>query len=47
VVRTCASIETSRRDLGFEPGTPIEAGLPRFVTWYRAYHGIRGPGCHR
>jgi UDP-glucuronate 4-epimerase len=40
VVRTCADIEASRRDLGFEPKTPIEDGLPRFVAWYRAYHGI-------
>ena len=39
VVRTCADIEPSRRDLGFEPKTPIEQGLPRFVEWYREYHG--------
>jgi UDP-glucuronate 4-epimerase len=40
VIRTCADIEASRRDLGFAPKTPIEEGLPRFVAWYRAYHGI-------
>jgi UDP-glucuronate 4-epimerase len=40
VVRTCADIEASQRDLGFEPKTPIEDGLPRFVAWYREYHGI-------
>ena len=40
VVRTCADIEASTRDLGFEPKTPIEAGLPRFVAWYREYHGV-------
>ena len=40
VVRTCADIEASRRDLGFEPKTPIEDGLPRFVAWYRDYHGV-------
>jgi UDP-glucuronate 4-epimerase len=40
VVRTSADIEASRRDLGFEPRTSIEDGLPRFVDWYRAYHGI-------
>lgn len=38
VVRTCADIEASQRDLGFEPRTPIEVGLPRFVDWYREYH---------
>jgi nucleoside-diphosphate-sugar epimerase len=31
--------ETSR-DLGFHPATPIEEGLPRFVAWFRAYHGL-------
>jgi UDP-glucuronate 4-epimerase len=40
VVRTCADIEASRRDLGFEPSTPIEEGLPRFVEWYRQYHRV-------
>jgi UDP-glucuronate 4-epimerase len=40
VVRTCADIEASRRDLGFEPSTPIEEGLPRFVEWYREYHRV-------
>jgi hypothetical protein len=28
------------RRLGFEPRTPIEAGLPRFVAWYREYDGV-------
>jgi UDP-glucuronate 4-epimerase len=36
---TYADIKASRRDLGFEPTTPIDAGIPRFVEWYRAYHG--------
>jgi UDP-glucuronate 4-epimerase len=40
VVRTCADIAASTRDLGFEPKTPIEEGLPRFVAWYRDYHGV-------
>ena len=40
VVRTYADIEASRNDLGFEPSTPIEEGLPRFVAWYREYHGV-------
>ena len=39
-VRTFADIEASRRDLGFEPKTSIEEGLPRFVEWYREYHRI-------
>jgi UDP-glucuronate 4-epimerase len=40
VKETYADIEASRRDLGFEPRTTIDEGLPRFVEWYRAYHGI-------
>jgi len=40
VVRTCADIAASQRDLGFEPKTPIEDGLPRFVAWYREYRGL-------
>ncbi|HSA81790.1 MAG TPA: SDR family NAD(P)-dependent oxidoreductase [Geminicoccaceae bacterium] len=40
VVRTFADIEASRRDLGFAPTTSIEEGLPRFIEWYREYHGV-------
>ena len=38
VTHTFADIEASRRDLGFEPVTPIEAGLKHFVGWYKGYH---------
>lgn len=37
MVVTHADIGTARRDLGYEPRTPIEVGLPRFVDWYRSY----------
>ena len=40
VKETYADIEASRRDLDFEPHTSIDEGLPRFVEWYREYHGI-------
>ena len=40
VKETYADIEASRRDLGFEPTTSIEEGLPRFVKWYREYHRV-------
>ncbi len=40
VTATYADIETARRDLGFAPTTPIAAGIPRFVAWYREYHGV-------
>lgn len=37
---TYADIEPARRELGFEPMTRIEEGLPQFVAWYRDYHGV-------
>jgi len=40
VQASCADIETSKRDLGFEPRMTIAEGLPRFVEWYRGYHGV-------
>lgn len=39
VHRTYADIEAIRRDMGYEPTTPIEVGVPRFVEWFREYHG--------
>ena len=40
VPATYADIDATRRDLGFEPAIPIEVGIPRFVAWYKDYHGI-------
>ena len=40
VPATYADIAATRRDLGFDPATPIEVGIPKFVAWYKAYHGI-------
>jgi UDP-glucuronate 4-epimerase len=40
VPETSADISESARDLGFDPKTPISEGLPRFIAWYKAYHGI-------
>ncbi len=40
VPKTYADIDAIQRDLGFQPGTGIEAGVPEFVRWFRAYHGI-------
>jgi UDP-glucuronate 4-epimerase len=39
---TYADISAIQRDLGFAPTTTIEQGIPRFVAWYRDYHGIAG-----
>ena len=40
VKETIADVSAARRDLGFAPATPIAVGLPRFVAWYRDYHGV-------
>ena len=37
---TFADISAIQRDLGFEPTTSIDEGIPRFVEWFRAYHQI-------
>jgi UDP-glucuronate 4-epimerase len=39
---TYADISAIQRDLGFAPATAIDEGIPRFVAWYREYHGIGG-----
>ncbi len=36
---TEADIGTARRDLGFEPSTSIEEGIPRFVCWFLGRYG--------
>ncbi|MEM1398343.1 MAG: NAD-dependent epimerase/dehydratase family protein [Pseudomonadota bacterium] len=38
VVSTVADITESRDVLGFEPKTPLEEGLPNFVSWYKKYY---------
>ncbi|MFC3175315.1 SDR family NAD(P)-dependent oxidoreductase [Novosphingobium bradum] len=40
VPRTYADIEAIAADLGYQPTTAIEAGVPRFVEWYRQYHRL-------
>jgi UDP-glucuronate 4-epimerase len=39
VPETFADIDDMRRDTGFVPRTAIDEGIPRFVEWYREYHG--------
>ena len=38
VPATFADIEDLKADIGFEPKTPIEEGVKRFVAWYRDYY---------
>jgi UDP-glucuronate 4-epimerase len=40
VFETFADIEAISNDLGYAPTTSIEIGLPKFVDWYRTYHGL-------
>ena len=38
VVETYADISRISADYGFRPSTPLAAGLPPFVDWFRNYH---------
>ncbi|OCC22855.1 protein CapI [Croceicoccus estronivorus] len=40
VHKTYADIAAIQRDLGYEPTTSIEQGVPKFVDWYREYHRL-------
>ena len=40
VKETYADIDSAQRDLGFHPETTIDEGIPRFVAWFREYHGL-------
>jgi UDP-glucuronate 4-epimerase len=40
VKETYADISAIERDHGFKPMTGIDEGVPRFVKWYREYHGL-------
>lgn len=40
VAATYADVEDLYRAVGFEPKTPIETGIRRFVEWYRAYNKV-------
>jgi UDP-glucuronate 4-epimerase len=39
LISTSADVDDLARDVGFAPNTPIEAGIRRFVDWYREYYG--------
>lgn len=40
VPATFADVEDLKAEVGFEPKTPIEEGVRRFVAWYREYYRI-------
>ncbi len=37
---TYADISAIQSDLGYAPTTLIDVGVPRFVDWFRSYHGV-------
>ncbi|MBL6941525.1 MAG: GDP-mannose 4,6-dehydratase [Rhodospirillales bacterium] len=39
VKETFADIDTMVEDFGFSPSTGIDVGIPRFVEWYKEFHG--------
>ena len=38
VQETYADIDAIREDLGFNPSTPIDVGIPGFIEWFRSYN---------
>lgn len=40
VPATYADIEELEADVGFRPSTPLEVGIPRFISWYRKYYSV-------
>jgi UDP-glucuronate 4-epimerase len=40
VPATFANVHALADWTGFKPGTPIEAGVARFVAWYREYYKV-------
>ena len=40
MTRTEADVTETRAALGYEPGTPIDVGVKRFVDWYRDFYGV-------
>jgi UDP-glucuronate 4-epimerase len=37
---TCADVTALIHDVGYQPITPIEEGVARFVAWYREYYRV-------
>ena len=37
---TAADVSALAAATGYSPSTPVEAGVPRFVHWYRDYYRV-------
>ena len=40
VPETWADVSAAAREIGYAPRTTIREGVPRFVDWFREYHGL-------
>ena len=40
VERTWSDVSALKRDYDYNPGTPVEEGIRRFVEWYRDYYRV-------
>jgi UDP-glucuronate 4-epimerase len=40
VPATFADVDDLARDVSFQPATPLETGIARFVEWYRSYYRV-------
>jgi UDP-glucuronate 4-epimerase len=40
VAETYAAVDAIAGLTGFAPRTPLEEGIPRFVEWFKAWHGV-------
>jgi len=40
VEKTWADVSTLKRDYDYDPGTPVETGIRRFIEWYREYYRV-------
>ena len=40
VEMTWADVSTLKQDYNYNPGTPVETGIQRFIEWYREYYNL-------
>jgi UDP-glucuronate 4-epimerase len=40
VESTWADVDSLKEDYAYNPGTPVETGIQRFIDWYKAYYGV-------
>ncbi|MEL7251683.1 MAG: NAD-dependent epimerase [Bacteroidota bacterium] len=40
VASTFADVTDLKRDLGYQPATPVEQGIAAFIDWYKTFYGL-------